>query len=125
MTVENIVNEKNLILENDNSKNIKDKYYKIFYNKKWLIIIGFIIIGILFYIYYYDLPLYVPIIGNLFSISNTKNKKKKSSSNNINELDELNNDSESDSDNENDEWDLELEIQNYMNKQHEIIGQMK
>ena len=109
------------------SKNTTDKCYKIFYNKKWLILIVLIIIGIMFYIYYYDLPLYIPIpvIGNLFTFSNIKSKKNKKRSDNINELGELNDDSEDDSKDDNDDWNLEDEIQNYMNKQHEAISQIK
>jgi hypothetical protein len=116
---------------NYNTENLTNKdYYTIIYNKKWLILIGILVILLLFYIYYSDIRLTIPLISNLFNMSNLKKyNKKKQQKNNKNEKEDYDTDSESECDDEinsdNDDWDLENEIKNYMNKQHEYIANIK
>ena len=134
----NILNDLQLDYHDKYSKqDIKNnEYYNIIYNKKWLILIGFLVIGILFYIYYNDIPLSIPIISNLFNFSNIKkyHKKKQFDSdledNDDSEHDDSeSDDSESDDKSEssykvNDNWILEDEIKTYMEKQHEYIANL-
>jgi hypothetical protein len=129
----NILNDLQLDYHDKYSKqDIKNnEYYNIIYNKKWLILIGFLVIGILFYIYYNDIPLSIPIISNLFNFSNIKkyNKKKQFDSDLEDNDDSEHDDSESDDKSEsnynvNDNWILEDEIKTYMEKQHEYIANL-
>lgn len=93
---------------NNNNSNIKS-YSKILYDKKWLFLIGFILISLLLYIYYNDIPIQLPPI--LTPINLTKNSKIQKD-----DIEEINDDENCD------EWDLENEIEMYMEKQHNYIN---
>lgn len=117
-----LLNEKLNLLTKTQEKDKKDnKLYKIIYNKKWLIIIGLLIIGIIIYLYYYNISFTLPC---LFTIPNIKNKKKCPIKKENKEEDEDEGDEEEE-DEETDKWILEDEIKNYMQKQHEYISELK
>jgi len=116
MEQENLLNNK---IETDNktisdktidNKTIYDKTINILYNKKWLIIIGILIILCIIYIYYSDIPLNIP-----FTIPCIKLNKKKDNQT-YDEITEFNDNT--------DEWILEDEINNYMNLQDEYINNL-
>lgn len=89
-----------------NSKNLK----QIILDKKWLILIGLIMIGIIIYIYYYNIQIIIP-----FSSPILINKNVMSDDNQENMPNLIENDQE-------DEWNLENEIDNYMENQNNYIS---
>lgn len=105
----NIINkESNGSKETDT--NIYTKTINILYNKKWLIVIGILILSFIIYLYYSDTKLSIPF--NIPCIKlNTKTTNKT-----CDEITEFN-----DCD---DEWNLEDEINNYMNLQDEYIANL-
>lgn len=78
----------------------------ICYDKKWYILLGFVILGIIFYLYYYNISIILPLASLV-----PKRKKKKYES-----------DSESDLEDGDDDWDIENEIDEYMKKQYDYIN---
>ena len=88
--------------------NIYNKTINILYNKKWLIIIGILILSFIIYLYYSDSKLNIP-----FTIPCIK-LNKKTQNQPCDEITEFNEYS--------DDWDLEEEINNYMNLQDEYIS---
>lgn len=101
-----------------------NKYYKILYNKKWLIIIGLLIIGIIFYLYYNNISFALPCILKIPNI-NKKKKSNKEKEEKKDAEDEEDDDDEETEESDSDNWNLENEIQTYMKKQHEIISELK
>lgn len=95
-------NSNNTDVTNDKIKN--NNLINIFYDKKWIIIIGVVLIMILIYIYYNDISLCVPLNKpyNLFDFS-------KKTSDDISDLNTL------------DDWNLESEINEFMELQDNYI----
>jgi hypothetical protein len=90
----------------EESKDISyyEKTTTFIYNKKWLILIGFCILAVLFYIYKYDIPINIPLSfpcpASAF--------KKKSTNVTCDDITEFDDDKD---------WNLEEEITKYMELQ--------
>lgn len=94
--------------EEKKNENSKDNIIKICYDKKWLILLGLLMLLTIMYIYYYNISITIPSVNlNNFKFNNTPNKT----------CDDI-----TDFDDSNIKWDIETEIMNYIKLQDEYIA---
>lgn len=92
-------------------KNLKDNIIKVCYNKKWLILLGLLILLIIMYVYYNNVLITIPYVNlNNFKFNNKTTNKNKT-------CDDI-----TDFNDNNTKWDIETEIMNYIKLQDEYIA---